>query len=173
NLVHGIGAAVGAALVNHPGVDKISFTGSTEVGRTIAREAGAQFKRLTLELGGKAPQIIFDDANLEQAIAGVAMGLFVNQGQTCAAGTRVLVQRRHYDDVVGALAHAARSVRVGMPFDPATQMGALISARHADRVKTRIAAALRDGATMVAGDEPVPSQGFFVRPTVFANVDPA
>ncbi|MCA8258400.1 aldehyde dehydrogenase family protein [Burkholderia sp. AU31624] len=173
NLVHGIGASVGAALVNHPGVDKISFTGSTEVGRTIAREAGAQFKRLTLELGGKAPQIIFDDANLEQAIAGVAMGLFVNQGQTCAAGTRVLVQRRHYDDVVGALAHAARSVRVGTPFDPATQMGALISARHADRVKTHIAVALHDGATMVAGDEPVPSQGFFVRPTVFANVDPA
>ena len=172
NLVHGIGASVGAALVNHPGVDKISFTGSTEVGRTIAREAGATFKRLTLELGGKAPQIIFDDANLEQAVAGVAMGLFVNQGQTCAAGTRVLVQRRLYDEVVGALAHAARSVKVGTPFDPQTQMGALISARHADRVKTHIATALRDGATMVAGDEPVPSQGFFVRPTVFANVDP-
>ncbi|MBR8292681.1 aldehyde dehydrogenase family protein [Burkholderia cenocepacia] len=173
NLVHGIGASVGAALVNHPGVDKISFTGSTEVGRTIAREAGAQFKRLTLELGGKAPQIIFDDANLEEAVAGVAMGLFVNQGQTCAAGTRVLVQRRRYDDVVGALAHAARSVKVGTPFDAATQMGALISARHAERVKTHIATALRDGATLVAGDEPVPSQGFFVRPTIFANVDPA
>ena len=173
NLVHGIGSSVGAALVNHPGVDKISFTGSTEVGRTIAREAGAQFKRLTLELGGKAPQIIFDDANLEEAVAGVAMGLFVNQGQTCAAGTRVLVQRRRYDDVVGALAHAARSVKVGTPFDPATQMGALISARHAERVKTHIATALRDGATLVAGDEPVPSQGFFVRPTIFANVDPA
>ena len=173
NLVHGIGSSVGAALVNHPGVDKISFTGSTEVGRTIAREAGAQFKRLTLELGGKAPQIIFDDANLEEAVAGVAMGLFVNQGQTCAAGTRVLVQRRRYDDVVGALAHAARSVKVGTPFDPATQMGALINARHAERVKTHIATALRDGATLVAGDEPVPSQGFFVRPTIFANVDPA
>lgn len=173
NLVHGIGASVGAALVNHPGVDKISFTGSTEVGRTIAREAGAQFKRLTLELGGKAPQIVFDDANLEEAVAGVAMGLFVNQGQTCAAGTRVLVQRRRYDDVVGALAHAARSVKIGTPFDPATQMGALISARHAERVKTHIATALRDGATLVAGDEPVPSQGFFVRPTIFANVDPA
>jgi phenylacetaldehyde dehydrogenase len=172
NLVHGIGAAVGSALVNHPGVDKISFTGSTEVGRVIAREAGPKFKRLTLELGGKAPQIIFDDANLEAAIGGVAMGLFVNQGQTCAAGTRVLVQRSQYETVVEALGQAARSVKLGSPLDPATQMGALINERHAARVKTYISSALQEGARMVAGDEPVPSQGFFVRPTVFSQVNP-
>ena len=173
NLVHGIGASVGATLVNHPGVDKISFTGSTEVGRSIAREAGARFKRLTLELGGKAPQIVLDDADLDRAIAGVAMGLFVNQGQTCAAGTRVLVQRRHYEDVVGALAHAARSLRLGTPFDPATQMGALISERHARRVSAHIDEAVREGAKMVAGGESVPSQGYFVRPTIFADVHPS
>ena len=124
NLVHGIGASVGAALVNHPGVDKISFTGSTEVGRTIAREAGARFKRLTLELGGKAPQIIFDDANLEQAIAGVAMGLFVNQGADmrgrharAGAAPSLRRRRRRASAPVG---------QVGTPFDPATQMGALM-----------------------------------------------
>jgi betaine-aldehyde dehydrogenase/succinate-semialdehyde dehydrogenase/glutarate-semialdehyde dehydrogenase len=105
-------------------VDKISFTGSTVVGRQIAAEAGPLFKRLTLELGGKAPQIILEDAVLEQAIGGCAMGLFVDQGQTCAAGSRILVHRSRYDDVLQALAGAARSLQLGDPFNPATQMGA-------------------------------------------------
>lgn len=173
NLIHGIGSTVGGALVNHPGVDKISFTGSTEVGRAIAREAGPRFKRLTLELGGKAPQIVLQDAVLDQAIGGVAMGLFVDQGQTCAAGTRVLVHRSRYEEFVNAIAGAARSIKVGDPFDPQTQMGALISARHQARVKGHIDAALREGARLVAGEEALPSQGYFVRPTIFADVDPA
>jgi len=172
NLVNGTGEAVGRALVNHPGVDKISFTGSTEVGRTIAREAGPAFKRLTLELGGKAPQILLEDAVLEKAIAGVAMGLFVDQGQTCAAGTRILVHRSRHDEVLAALAGAARSVRLGDPFDPGTQMGALISARHAARVRSHIESAVKEGARMVAGDEPTPDRGFFVRPTILAGVTP-
>ncbi|MDM0111447.1 aldehyde dehydrogenase family protein [Variovorax sp. J22R133] len=172
NLVHGMGPTVGSALVNHPGVDKISFTGSTEVGRTIAREAGPKFKRLTLELGGKAPQIIMADAQLDQAIGGVAMGLFIDQGQTCAAGTRVLVHRSRYNDVVNALAGAASSMQLGDPFDAKTQMGPLISAKHQARVQAHIQAAVQDGARLVAGGEALPSKGFFVRPTIFADVDP-
>ncbi|MDR2186719.1 MAG: aldehyde dehydrogenase family protein [Azonexus sp.] len=172
NLVHGIGPVVGASLVKHPGVDKISFTGSTPVGRLIAQEAAASFKRVTLELGGKAPQILLEDAPLEDAIGGLIMGLFVDQGQTCAAGSRILVHRRHYDDVVGALAGVARSLRLGDPFDPETQMGALISAKHAERVKAHIDSAVQEGARMVAGAEPLPTQGYFVRPTIFADVAP-
>ncbi len=171
NLVNGIGPEVGMALVNHPGVDKVSFTGSTEVGRVIAREAGPKFKRLTLELGGKAPQIILQDAVLDQAIGGVAMGLFVDQGQTCAAGTRILVHRSRYQDVLGALAGAAKSVKLGDPLDPGTQMGALISARHAARVKAHIDAAVKEGAQLLAGDEPTPDKGYFVRPTIFGGVN--
>lgn len=172
NLVHGMGADVGSALVRHAGVDKISFTGSTEVGRSIAREAGPLFKRLTLELGGKAPQIVFDDADLQQAVAGTAMGLFINQGQTCAAGTRVLVHRSLYPAFVDALAGAAHAVKLGDPLNPQTQMGPLISARHQQRVQAHITSAVREGARLVAGGEALPSQGYFVRPTIFADVRP-
>ncbi|MCA6215642.1 aldehyde dehydrogenase family protein [Ideonella sp. B7] len=172
NVVQGLGPAVGRALTTHPGVDKISFTGSTVVGRQIAAEAGPLFKRLTLELGGKAPQIILEDAVLEQAIGGCAMGLFVDQGQTCAAGTRILVHRSRYEAVLQALAGAARSLQLGDPFNPATQMGALISERHAQRVRSHIDAARQAGAQMLAGDEAVPERGFFVRPTIFGGVTP-
>lgn len=172
NLVNGMGAAAGATLVSHPGVDKISFTGSTAVGRIIARDAAPLFKRLTLELGGKAPQIICADANLEAAITGVAMGLFVNQGQTCAAGSRILVHRSRYNDVVDALAGAARSVTLGDPLDASTRMGALINTRHRDRVASLIQSGIAEGATRVAGGEALPDEGFFVRPTVFANGTP-
>lgn len=172
NLINGMGPEAGATLVKHPGVDKISFTGSTEVGRLIAREAAPLFKRLTLELGGKAPQIVCADADLERAIMGVAMGLFVNQGQTCAAGTRILVHRSRYDDVVAALADAARSVTLGDPLAADTRMGALINARHRDRVAGLIQSGIEQGATLVAGNEALPEQGFFVRPTVFAGGTP-
>jgi len=172
NLVNGMGPEAGATLVKHPGVDKISFTGSTEVGRIIAREAAPLFKRLTLELGGKAPQIICQDADLNIAIMGVAMGLFVNQGQTCAAGTRILVHRSRYDDVVGALAGAAKSVTLGDPLDANTRMGALINARHRDRVASLIQSGIAEGASLVAGGEALPDSGFFVRPTVFAGGTP-
>jgi phenylacetaldehyde dehydrogenase len=175
NVVQGLGAEVGQALTTHPGVNKVSFTGSTAVGRQIAAAAGPLFKRLTLELGGKAPQILFQDADLERAIAGAAMGLFVDQGQTCAAGSRILVHRSIYSEVVEALGVAARSVRLGGPLDPATQMGALISARHAQRVRQHIQGAIAEGARCIAGgaDELIPERGFFVRPTVFADAHPA
>jgi len=172
NVVQGSGPEVGRALVTHPGVDKVSFTGSTAVGREIAEKAGPLFKRLTLELGGKAPQIICEDAVLEQAIGGCAMGLFVDQGQTCAAGSRILVHRSLYEAVCGALAGAAQGVQLGAPLDPGTQMGALISARHAERVRGHIQRALAEGATMLAGEGEVPAGGYFVRPTIFNNVTP-
>ncbi|MBN3787674.1 aldehyde dehydrogenase family protein [Burkholderia sp. Ac-20353] len=171
NIVNGIGPSVGRALVNHPGVDKISFTGSTAVGRSIAADVAGTFKKLTLELGGKAPQIVFPDANLDAAIPGIAMGLFVNQGQTCAAGSRVLVHRSIEASVVEGLAAAAKSIVLGDPLDGAVSMGALINERHKSRVQEYISIGKSEGARLVAGDEPVPEVGNFVRPTVFANVN--
>ena len=172
NIVHGMGAEVGAALVAHPLVSKISFTGSTEVGRTIACEAARTFKRVTLELGGKAAQIVFADADIEHVIPALAMGMFVNQGQTCAAGSRVLVHRSLAQTVETRLADMARDMCVGLPSDPKSQMGALINQRHLARVRAHIDGALAEGAIRLAGDEPVPDRGWFVRPTILAGVHP-
>lgn len=173
NIVHGMGAEAGAALTAHPDVSKISFTGSTGVGRIIAQQAAASFKRVTLELGGKAAQILLKDANLDEAIPGVAMGLFVNQGQTCAAGSRILVHRSLVPQVEQALAAAAASVKLGGPEVDGAQMGALISARHRERVQASIGTALAEGARRLCGDEgDTPANGFFMRPTVFTDVTP-
>jgi len=169
NIVNGTGESTGAALVRHPGVDKVSFTGSPEVGREVAKVAADTFKRVTLELGGKSPQIIFDDAPLEAAIQGTAMGLFANQGQICAAGSRVLVERSKYADVVGALGGAAQSIKLGDPLNPETQMGPLINAKQRERVLGYIAAGKDEGATLVAGGERGEGAGYFVQPTVFAD----
>ncbi|SMF29416.1 Acyl-CoA reductase [Trinickia caryophylli] len=172
NVVHGAGAEVGPALVAHPRVSKISFTGSTEVGCAIASEAAKTFKRVTLELGGKAAQIVFSDADLETAIPALAMGMFANQGQTCAAGSRVLVHRSLAPTVEAKLADAARTIRVGPPSEPTAQMGALISQRHLERVRAHIDGALAEGAVVLAGDEAVPPRGWFVRPTILGGVHP-
>lgn len=171
NIVHGMGAEAGAALTAHPDVNKISFTGSTGVGRVIAQQAAASFKRVTLELGGKAAQILLQDANLDEAIHGVVMGLFVNQGQTCAAGSRILVHRSLLPQVELALAAAAASVKLGGPDVEGAQMGSLISARHRERVQACIDTALSQGARRLCGEEgDAPVDGFFMRPTVFTNV---
>ena len=169
NIVNGLGETTGAALVRHSGVDKISFTGSYEVGRVIGKVAAESFKRVTLELGGKSPQIIFADANLEAAIKGTAMGVFANQGQVCAAGTRILVERPVYDQVVEALGGAAQSVRLGNPLDPETQMGALINKQQLERVLDYIRAGKEEGAKLVAGGERSGERGYFVQPTIFAD----
>ena len=171
NVVPGLGPVAGQALVDHPGVDKISFTGSPETGRAIQIAAAQTFKRVTLELGGKSPQIILADADVEAAVNGTAMGLFFNQGEVCAAGTRVLVHRSHYDDVVNALAGAASAQVLGDPFDPATTMGALINAKQRDRVLGYIEKGTAEGARLVAGGTRGDGDGFFVRPTIFADVD--
>ncbi|MGN6667827.1 MAG: aldehyde dehydrogenase family protein [Trinickia sp.] len=171
NLVHGIGPTAGRALVAHPRVAKVSFTGSTEVGRSIARDLAGTFKPVTLELGGKAAQILLADADIPRAINGLMMGLYANQGQTCAAGSRILVHRSVATVVAEQLAAASNSICVGDPRGPETQMGALINARHKARVQSYIDQGLREGAKRIAGDRPVSGKGFFVAPTIFLSDD--
>ena len=167
NVVPGLGEIAGAALGCHPGVDKISFTGSPEVGREVQRAAADSFKRVTLELGGKTPQIILGDCDVERAVEGCAMGLFFNQGQTCAAGTRIVVERSRHGEVVDALAAAAESVVVGDPTNADTQMGPLINRAQRDRVSKYIAAGREEGARLVAGGDAPQERGFYVAPTIF------
>lgn len=171
NVLPGLGHVTGAAIVAHPDVDKVSFTGSPEVGRTIGERAAATFKRTTLELGGKSPQIIMADADLDAAIAGTAMGLFSNQGEICAAGTRVLVHRSLYSQVVEGLSAAATAQVLGDPTNPETTIGPLVNAVQRDRVLSYIEAGRHGGARLVAGGERAEGAGFFVEPTVFADVD--
>jgi acyl-CoA reductase-like NAD-dependent aldehyde dehydrogenase len=144
---------------------------ASEVGRQIQIGAAQTFKRVTLELGGKSPQIVLADADLAAAVSGVAMGLFFNQGEVCAAGTRVLVHRSLYDAVVDALAAAADAQVLGNPLDPATTMGALINSRQRDRVLGYIDKGRHEGARLVAGGDRPHGPGYFVRPTIFADGD--
>ena len=168
NVVTG-GPAAGAALVAHTGVRKISFTGSTAVGRSIGHSALDRMARFSLELGGKSPLIILDDMDPWRAAQGAAMGIFFNQGQVCTAGSRVYVQRRHYGAVVEALGTLAGQMKLGSGFDPETQIGPLISARHLQRVQAHVAQACEEGAQLVAGGRRARDSGFFMQPTVFAN----
>lgn len=170
NVVTGLGEVAGAALAHHPGIDKISFTGSPEVGREIQRAAADGFKRVTLELGGKTPHIVLSDAALDAAIAGVAMGLFANSGQICAAGTRIFVQRSRYDQMLEALGAAANSVKQGDPFNPETQMGSLVSKKQLDRVAGYVKLGVQEGAAVVAGGERRSGKGYFFKPTILAGV---
>lgn len=169
NVLTGVGKVAGEALSLHPGIKKISFTGSTEVGRTILRDSASNFKRTALELGGKAPQIIFDDANLAAAIQGCAMGLFANQGEVCAAGSRIFAHRSVFDAVVSGLKHAAEAQVLGDPFDSATTLGPLVNKRHRDRVVDFIAKGASEGAEVITGGSAPAGDGFFVRPTVLAG----
>jgi acyl-CoA reductase-like NAD-dependent aldehyde dehydrogenase len=170
NVVTG-GAATGTAMVSHPGVDKISFTGSTAVGRQIGAIAGGQLKRLQLELGGKSAAIILDDADLEAVTRGIGLGCFFNSGQVCAALSRVLAPKAMYDQVVQALEAAAANWVLGDPFDPATTLGPLAGERHRDRVESYIASAKADGATVaVGGGRGGFDRGWFVEPTVLTEV---
>ncbi|PZW71515.1 acyl-CoA reductase-like NAD-dependent aldehyde dehydrogenase [Pseudomonas sp. URMO17WK12:I1] len=169
NIVTGFGTEVGRALCEHPDIAKISFTGSPEAGREIQRTAGVLFKRVALELGGKSPQIVFDDASFEDALFGCSLGLFANQGQVCAAGSRILVQRSVAERFAAALAKAASSVKVGDPRQPDTQMGPVAKKAQFDRVNRYIQLGIDQGATLLAGGVSNPDQGFFVRPTIFAN----
>ena len=169
NVVTGYGNEVGRALCEHPHVDKISFTGSPEAGREIQRTAGVLFKRVALELGGKSPQIVFDDASFDDALFGCSLGLFANQGQVCAAGSRILVQRNLADRFAAALADAARAVKVGDPRQPDVQMGPVAKKTQLDRVNRYIQLGIDQGASLLAGGVSNPEQGWFVRPTIFAN----
>ncbi len=173
NVVAGYGDA-GAALVEHPGVDKIAFTGSTEVGQKIMRAAAGTLKKLSMELGGKSPDIVFADADLDAAVPGAAMAVFSNTGQICSAGTRLYVQRPVYEEFVQRVAAHARALRVGDPLDPQTQLGPVVSAEQLDRVTGYLALGAEQGARAVTGGQRMMqgslAQGFFVEPTVFADV---
>ncbi len=171
NVLTGEGKVAGEALSLHAGIQKISFTGSTETGRAILRNSASNFKRTALELGGKAPQVIFDDANLEAAVQGCAMGLFFNQGEVCGAGTRILAHRKVYDAVLEGLQGAAQAQVIGDPFDPATTMGPLVNARQRDRVVGYLKKGADEGADVVAGGSAPDRPGFFVEPTVFAGTN--
>jgi phenylacetaldehyde dehydrogenase len=169
NIVNGHGRSAGAALVDHPGVDKISFTGSTEVGKGLIRASASDLKRVTLELGGKSPIFVFDDADLDKAIMGAAMAIFANSGQVCFAGSRLYVQRGIYDRVVEGVAEIARNLKLGSGMDPASQLGPLVSKQQMERVLSYVDAGIDEGAELITGGARVAERGYFVAPTVFAN----
>src|SRR5215469_9337025 len=171
NVVPGFGETAGAALAAHDDVDKVAFTGSTEVGRLIVDAAKGNLKKVTLELGGKSPQVVYADADLETAIPGTASGFLFNHGQTCTAGTRILVEDRIFDEFTQGVAEVARSTRLGPGLDPATEMGPLVSAEQFDRVTGYIDQGLRDGARALTGGHRHGDRGFFVEPTVLVDVD--
>jgi acyl-CoA reductase-like NAD-dependent aldehyde dehydrogenase len=169
NVVPGLGPVAGQRLADHPDVDKISVTGSTAVGKQIVKSAAANLKRVTLELGGKSPCIVFDDADMATAIPGAGMAIFANSGQVCFAGSRLFVQKKSYDRVVEGVSKFAASLKVGSGFDPQTMVGPLISAKQRERVASYIESGRRDGAEVVTGGAALEGKGFFVQPTVFAN----
>jgi acyl-CoA reductase-like NAD-dependent aldehyde dehydrogenase len=172
NLVNGPGEITGAALAAHPGVDKVAFTGSTEVGRLILKAAAGNLKRVSLELGGKSPHIIFDDADARASAAFAAGSIFGNAGQSCNAGSRLFVQRSIYDQVVEAVTRKANALRVGIGMDEKTDMGPLTSLEHFNRVTRYIELGRQGGAAVRAGagrPDGVPAGGYFVAPTIFEN----
>jgi phenylacetaldehyde dehydrogenase len=170
NIVNGYGEVAGAALAAHPGVDKVAFTGSTEVGREILKAAAGNLKKLTLELGGKSPNVVFADADVPSAIEGAASAIFFNMGQVCAAGSRLYVEEPLYDEVLEGVARAAEAMKLGPGLDPETQMGPLISAEQRERVDAYVALGQEEGARVVAGGGRPDGAGYFARPTVLADV---
>ncbi len=174
NVATGRGDVVGAELVRNPNVDKISFTGSVAVGETIMRDGAATMKRITLELGGKSPTILLDDADVAQAIPAALTMAFLNSGQACAAGTRFLVPRTRFEDVKRAIADAMRAFTVGDPADPKIAVGPMASQKQYERVQSYIRKGIEEGAEVLVGGEGRPEglkAGFFVKPTVFVNVN--
>ena len=173
NVVTGAGSVVGAELVRNPDVAKISFTGSVAVGETIMRDGAATMKRVTLELGGKSPTIMLEDAALDEAIPSALTMAFLNSGQACAAGTRLLVPKSRLDAVKAAIRETMRTFRVGDPADPKTAVGPMVSQKQYERVQSYIRKGIEEGAEVLVGGEGHPEgldEGFFVKPTVFVNV---
>ena len=171
NVVPGAGRIAGDAIVGHKDVDKVAFTGSTAVGKDIMRKAADQLKGVTLELGGKSPSIILEDANLEEAIEGAFNGTMYNHGQNCSACTRVFVHRTHYDRVVNELVERANALKLGPGMDPETEMGPLVSAKQQQTVLDFIEKGKAEGARLVAGGSKAFDKGYYVQPTIFADVE--
>jgi aldehyde dehydrogenase (NAD+)/betaine-aldehyde dehydrogenase len=173
NIVPGDGPTTGAYLGRHPGVDKVAFTGSTRTGGEVMRLCSDPIKRVTLELGGKSPNLVFADANLDDAIPSSVWSIYYAAGQSCEARSRVLVEASIYDEFVSRFADAAQRIRVGDPLDPETQMGSLISTAHRDRVHGFVERGAAAGAEVVTGGEPGDGKGAFYAPTVLAKVENA
>lgn len=175
NIITGFGDTAGAAIVKHPGVDKISFTGGSDTGRLIAREASDSVKRITLELGGKSPNIVFDDCNIDEAVSGAMVGVFTAAGQSCIAGSRLFLHDRIYDEFLERLAGRAGRIRVGQPMDRDSQMGAQTCKLQWEKIKSLVDSGIKQGAEVITGgqppDDPELANGYFFRPTVFANVN--
>lgn len=169
NLLTGFGEPAGAALTAHPGVDKVTFTGSTEVGRLILRAAAGNFKRVTLELGGKTPVIVLPDADPLKSIEGAARAIFTNAGQVCNAGSRLFVHERHFDQVVEGVGKIAEAMKLGSGFDADTAMGPVISRTQRDRVRGYVESGVSQGATLHAGGRKIDGEGFFVAPAVLTG----
>jgi phenylacetaldehyde dehydrogenase len=174
NVVTGFGETAGAALAAHPDVDKIAFTGSTAVGKLIVQASTGNLKRVSLELGGKSPNIVFGDADIERAVSGAYVGIFINQGQMCSAGSRLYVEKRVYDQVLEGVTGIANELKMGPGIDPMTQMGPVVSEEQMERVLRYIETGTKEGARLMAGGERAGGElarGYFVRPTVFAQVE--
>jgi len=172
NIVTGFGETAGAPLVKHAGVDKVAFTGSASVGKLILKSAADTIKRVTLELGGKSPNIFFADADFEAAIDGALFGVFINQGEVCSAGSRILVQKSIYSRFVEAMTEKARKIKLGPPLDRATKMGPLVSKEQYDRVQSYVALGKQEAKLTTGGARPSGfGRGYYVEPTIFADVD--
>lgn len=170
NIVPGFGESAGSAIINHKDVDKVAFTGSTDVGKSIMRQSADTVKHITLELGGKSPSIIMEDADLSEAVPGVLEGIMYNHGQNCSACSRIFVHRKHYEHVVSELSDMANQMKLGNGMDDATDMGPLISNEQQERVLGYIEKGKHEGAKIAAGGEKVFDQGYFVQPTIFVDV---
>src|SRR2546430_15572570 len=176
NIVPGYGETAGAALAAHPGIDKVAFTGSTEVGKLIAKAAAENLTKVSLELGGKAPNIVFADADLDQAVNGAMMGIFFNQGQVCCAGSRLFVEEKVKEEFLGRFKEKAEKVKVGDPMDQSTLMGPQVSEEQLNRIKSYVGIARDEGATVLTGGgspqlDPQFQNGYFFQPTIFSDVD--
>ena len=170
NIVHGDGST-GAHLAAHPDVDKVAFTGSTEVGKLILQAACGNFEKVSLELGGKSPNIIFDDANIDSAIVGAASAIFFNHGQCCCAGSRLFIDEKIYDRVIMGIKEYAQKIKLGVGMDAATEMGPLYPRSNLNPVNSNIEAGLQDGAQAVFGGKPGKGVGYFVEPTLLTNTN--
>jgi acyl-CoA reductase-like NAD-dependent aldehyde dehydrogenase len=170
NVVQGVGEVVGAALVEHPSVDAICFTGSVDTGRRIQAAAAPTLKRVALELGGKSPQLVFADADLDAAAATCAAAVWGHAGQVCVAGTRVLVERKIHDEFLQRMVNASKDLRIGSGFDPETQLGPLISQTQLERVSRYVGIGRDEGAKLVLGGARHGSKGYFHQPTIFTGV---
>jgi phenylacetaldehyde dehydrogenase len=171
NVVPGYGETAGAALAAHPDVDKVAFTGSTEVGKLILQAAAGNLKKVSLELGGKSPNVVFDDADLKSTIPGAANAIFFNHGQCCCAGSRLYVEQAIFDEVVGGVAERAKNIKLGHGFHPDTTMGPLVSEEQMNRVCSYLDAGLNEGAEAVVGGKRCEGLGYFVEPTVMVKTN--